>query len=91
MGTPNEDTWPGVSQLPEYNVYFTQRHFEVFPCEPLASLVVRLDESGIDLLSVIPIQKMLQMNPSQRITAADALNHPYLSDVPEAVKNMRVE
>lgn len=63
----------------------------MFPGEPLAGLVPRLDESGVELLSVRSKQHMLQMNPSNRITAANALSHPYLSDVPEAIRNMRVE
>lgn len=63
----------------------------MFPGEPLAGLVPRLDESGVELLSVLPTQQMLQMNPSGRVTAANALQHPYLNDVPEAIRNMRFE
>lgn len=51
----------------------------------------RLDQSGVELLSVLFTQQMLQMNPSNRVTAAAALSHPYLSDVPEAIRNMRLE
>ncbi|SCP05109.1 cdc2-related protein kinase 5, putative [Plasmodium ovale] len=36
----------------------------------------RIDELGIDLLV-----KMLQYNPNDRITAADALSHPWFSDI----------
>ena len=32
---------------------------------------------------------MLQLDPNRRILAADALNHSYLSDVPDLVRNMR--
>lgn len=83
-GTPSEETWPGVSQLPEYSVSAKQRHFDVFPGEELAAHVPRIDEQGLELLD-----RMLQMNPAQRISAADALNHPYLADVPDTIRYMR--
>ena len=37
----------------------------------------RIDEKGLDLLD-----KLLTLNPSQRITAKDALNHPYFKSHP---------
>ena len=78
MGTPNEETWPGVSLLPDFN-----RNFEKFPGESLRNLIPRIDDVGFDLLN-----RMLQLNPSQRISAADALTHPYLLDIPESITNM---
>ncbi|OMJ71086.1 hypothetical protein SteCoe_30790 [Stentor coeruleus] len=74
MGTPNEETWPGISLLPEYN-----RNYDRYPGENLRNLVPRIDDVGFDLLS-----RMLQMNPINRISAADALNHPYLRDIPDS-------
>jgi cyclin-dependent kinase len=50
----------------------------------LSKLVPGLDESGLDLLD-----KMLKCNPAERITAKDAMNHPYLRDVPQEIKNMQ--
>ena len=43
-----------------------------------------LDEEGLDLLEL-----MLKCNPSDRITAKDAMKHPYLRDVPDDIKNMK--
>jgi serine/threonine protein kinase len=49
----------------------------------LDKIVPRLDEKGVDLLS-----RMLQPNPSLRITAKDALEHEYFNDLSEEVRFM---
>ncbi|XP_020083559.1 cell division control protein 2 homolog isoform X3 [Ananas comosus] len=46
LGTPNEDTWEGVSSLPDYKVSFPQ-----WPPKDLASVVPNLEPAGVDLLS----------------------------------------
>ena len=43
-----------------------------------------LDQEGLDLL-----EKMLVHDPNKRISAKDALKHPYLKDVPKEIKNMK--
>eukprot|EP01132_Coremiostelium_polycephalum_P003227 gene3227-4040_t len=67
LGTPNEEIWPSIVELPEY-----KPDFPVHPAHPLSSIVHGLDEKGLNLLS-----RMLQYDPNQRITAANALKHPY--------------
>jgi serine/threonine protein kinase len=52
--------------------------------EPLGKLVPNLDEMGLDLMD-----KMLKCDPAERITAVEAMNHPYLSDVPKHIKSMK--
>ncbi|KAG9312751.1 hypothetical protein JVU11DRAFT_7185 [Chiua virens] len=46
MGTPNEQIWPGISQLPDYKETFPQ-----WTRQELRNIVPNLDEMGIDLLS----------------------------------------
>eukprot|EP00245_Coleochaete_scutata_P009911 TRINITY_DN336_c0_g1_i2.p1 TRINITY_DN336_c0_g1~~TRINITY_DN336_c0_g1_i2.p1 ORF type:complete len:304 (-),score=63.48 TRINITY_DN336_c0_g1_i2:966-1877(-) len=66
LGTPNDDIWPGVSKLRDWHEYPQWRP------ENLAKTVPQLNDKGIDLLA-----KMLQYDPSKRISAKEALNHPY--------------
>ncbi|KAJ8552126.1 hypothetical protein K7X08_028569 [Anisodus acutangulus] len=71
VGTPNEDTWPGVTSLPDYKSAFPK-----WPAKDLATVVPNLDISGLDLLG-----KMLCLDPSKRITARSALEHEYFKDI----------
>jgi serine/threonine protein kinase len=71
LGTPTEETWPGVRQLPEF-----KDDFPIFPVTPLPTLVPGLDELGYSLL-----EQMLQYNPNERISAEKAMRHEYFADV----------
>jgi len=46
-----------------------------------AELFEKLSDAGIDL-----IQKLMQMNPQERIKAMDALEHPYFSNKKKKIK-----
>ncbi|MBA0702179.1 hypothetical protein Goari_005647, partial [Gossypium aridum] len=46
LGTPNEDTWPGVTSLPDFKSAFPK-----WPAKNLATVVPNLESAGIDLLS----------------------------------------
>lgn len=67
LGTPTEETWPKVSQLPEY-----KRDFEIFPRIQLETLLPKVDHLGIDLL-----KRLLEYPPEKRITASDALQRKW--------------
>lgn len=73
MGTPDENTWPGVTSLPDYKDTFPR-----WSPVPFQTLVehINISEDGLDLLA-----KMLEMNPAKRITAKAALKHPYFNDL----------
>ncbi|KAG5925918.1 negative regulator of the PHO system [Claviceps africana] len=71
MGTPTERTWPGISQFPEY-----KPTFQMYATQDLRSILHAIDPTGIDLL-----QRMLQLRPELRISAHDALQHPWFNDL----------
>uniref|UniRef100_A0A7S0R1R8 cyclin-dependent kinase n=1 Tax=Pyramimonas obovata TaxID=1411642 RepID=A0A7S0R1R8_9CHLO len=76
LGTPNPTTWPGVESFADYTSTFPKWHpidlkdmFEQNPLEP----------AGIDLLA-----RLLVYEPTRRITAREALLHPYFAELQEA-------
>ncbi|CAM6094134.1 unnamed protein product [Calypogeia fissa] len=71
LGTPNEETWPGVTSLPDFKSAFPK-----WPAKNLSTVVPGLEPAGIDLLA-----RMLTLEPSQRITARAALEHEYFKDI----------
>ena len=48
LGTPNEDNWPGVDQLPDY-----KPTFPVWAPKPLAEVFPDLEDAGLELMEVI--------------------------------------
>jgi serine/threonine protein kinase len=70
MGTPTERTWPGITQFPDY-----KPTFQMYVAQDLRQILPQIDPTGIDLL-----QRMLQLRPELRITAHDALQHPWFND-----------
>ena len=71
MGTPNEESWPGITKLKDYSINFPQ-----WKPKKLKDLFPNFDKDGLDLM-----EKFLQMDPDKRITIKDALNHPFLEKV----------
>jgi cyclin-dependent kinase 5 len=90
LGTPTEDTWPGLTQLSDYKPF--PREFPALSCEistkflnyphflvycPTSnwSQIVPLNMKGRDLL-----QKLLVCRPTLRLSAEQAMAHPYFSE-----------
>lgn len=67
-GTPNEEIWPGVSKIPWYNNLKPTRLVKT----RLREHFRHFDRHALDLLD-----RMLTLDPSQRISAKDALDAEY--------------
>ena len=78
-GTPNKLVWPTVSECPSFKVIglkkvhprIVKEHFR--KAFPETGDATGIPQGALDLLD-----KMLTLDPTQRITAAAALEHPYL-------------
>ncbi len=70
LGTPSNDVWPGVEALRDFN-----RSVPNWPPKPLHRVFHALPPQGLDLL-----HRLLTYDPRQRITAREALRHPFLLD-----------
>uniref|UniRef100_A0A3B3YZN5 Cyclin-dependent kinase 7 n=1 Tax=Poecilia mexicana TaxID=48701 RepID=A0A3B3YZN5_9TELE len=71
LGTPTEETWPGMTSLPDYV------SFKIFPGTPLEHI---FSAAGDDLLELL--QGLFTFNPSTRTTATQALKMRYFSNRP---------
>lgn len=77
LGTPSNENWPNVSLLPNY-VEFESR--EPISLVPLFGFDGNVDNRQplLDLLL-----RMLTLDPNKRISAKEALQHPYFQTSPE--------
>ncbi|XP_029574186.1 cyclin-dependent kinase 20 [Salmo trutta] len=73
LGTPNQHIWPEITELPDYN----KITFKENPAIPLEEIVPDTSPQAVDLLN-----KLLVYPSKQRISARQALLHPYLFSEP---------
>uniref|UniRef100_A0A7S2XXW5 Cyclin-dependent kinase 2 homolog n=1 Tax=Fibrocapsa japonica TaxID=94617 RepID=A0A7S2XXW5_9STRA len=82
LGTPTREIYPGVTELPEW-----KKDMPVHPVpENFAHLVPNLNPVGVELLT-----KMLCYDPAKRISAQEAMGHPYFDDLSPAIRNLGFE
>ena len=70
LGTPDEDTWPGVTSFPDY-----KHSFPKWKRQDSANFVPGLEEAGLDLLD-----GLLEYDPARRLSAKQACMHPYFQN-----------
>ncbi|ORX67343.1 Pkinase-domain-containing protein [Anaeromyces robustus] len=73
LGTPNEKIWPGFDKLSNARTI----NFGHYKYNNIRSRFPYLSEKGLDLMS-----KLLTYDPKKRITAEEALKHPYFKESP---------
>jgi len=71
LGTPVEEIWRGCTSLPDYKANFPK-----WKKQELSKVLPMADDQALDLLS-----KMLIYEPHQRISAKEAIKHPYFADM----------
>ncbi|XP_031567651.1 cyclin-dependent kinase 14-like [Actinia tenebrosa] len=84
LGTPTNETWPGVTKLAEYNI----DTFLEYPPQRLGYVVPRL--LGIDGAEKLA-SLMIQLDPKLRVTAKNAIHNSYFSDFPKEVYTISEE
>jgi len=79
LGTPKPESWPGMLKLPHYKPDYPK-------CDPrdVSKLFPNLPKPGLDLFL-----HFLQYDSDRRITAKDAMAHPYFAEILNAQKNMK--
>lgn len=74
MGTPNEDSWPGVTSLQDWN-----EDFPVWPSLQISRFMPGFSDAGIDL-----VEQLLALDPRRRLSAVESMKHPYFADMQAA-------
>lgn len=72
LGTPSEENWHGVTELPDF-VKFN----DVSAGQPFSDKFSALQQDALDIL-----ESMLKLNPNDRCTATQALSMSYFSTEP---------
>ncbi|KAM6958122.1 cyclin-dependent kinase 15 isoform 1-T1 [Tautogolabrus adspersus] len=83
VGVPSEDTWPGISQLPNYE----PEQFFVSKPKQFRTVWKRLNQLPYKTEDLV--QRMLRAVPSDRISGQDALQHLYFSTLPAPIMHLR--
>lgn len=76
LGTPDAESWAGVTELPDYK--------PSFPKWPKRSIARSMSEFGLDVAGLDLMERMLAYEPSKRISSRAAMDHPWFDDIDKA-------
>ncbi|CAK9097088.1 unnamed protein product [Durusdinium trenchii] len=80
VGLPDEESWPGCSQLSNWKA--TESFKEIF--EPgWRELFAFPPEGALSELGLVLLQGLLECCPERRLAAAAAVEHPYFQEAPQ--------
>lgn len=79
LGPPNDINWPDAIQLPK---------FRLVKGSPQFSIKKKFGKFGDECSDLM--EKILVLNPNSRITAEEALNHPYFKVDPQPANKERI-
>jgi len=71
LGTPTEEQWPSIFEMPNYKDDFPR-----YEPRPWSTITPGLDSAGVDL-----VELMLVYDPVKRISAKAACDHEYFRDI----------
>ena len=74
LGTPSEQVWPGVSELPDYKASFPK-----WPPRGWAQIRNTKQQVGTDGIDLL--ENLMCYAPTRRLSACRALQHTYFRDV----------
>ncbi|XP_041834768.1 cyclin-dependent kinase 15 [Melanotaenia boesemani] len=83
LGVPTEENWPGISLLPNYSEEWFL-HSEPKEFRTVWKRLEQLPNKTEDL-----VEKMLKLVPVERISAQEAMQHPYFSILPPPIMHLR--
>lgn len=72
LGTPTEAIWPGVSELPDFKPSFPKWSHKGWA--NIRNTLAQVGPQGVELLD-----QLMRYNPKTRISARQALQHPYFN------------
>lgn len=84
LGTPDENEYQWLKESPEWGGYINNENFKKFEKQDMKKLYPTIeDEEAYDLL-----KKMIVFEPDNRISAADALKHPYFNSIAKTIEQI---
>ncbi|CAN9498305.1 unnamed protein product [Ophioblennius macclurei] len=83
LGVPSEESWSGVSLLPNYRPEW------FLPSEPKSFRAVWKRLGQLPYKTEDLVQRMLKLVPSDRISAEESLQHSYFSTLPIPIMHLR--